>query len=248
MEHPLRLAARARILIACTIVGLVTAPPPPRAESTSQIRLQSFEQAIADSPEDLRLAADYRQLAIEAGEFNRATEFFEHLVKRGEPGPNLLISLALAYADKVPQSNEFRRAYLGRDAMAALTRSITMRPSVLAYYIRGRINLYYDRFIFRRVDKGIADLTEALGRIAGDTPPSLAALVYRTLGDGYLKDDNPNKAREIWSAGATRFPEDAGLRDRLDLDGPDLWRIVGPGLSPSHRPDTSLHGMLPVSQ
>ena len=245
------LPAGARIAVLCAVVGLVEAPRAAQAETPSlavQFQLNAFEQAIANNPEDLRLGAEYRQLAISAGAFDRATDFFEHLVKRAGPSPNLLISLALSYADKVPQANEFRRAYLGRDAMNALTQSIAMRPTVLAFYLRGRINLYYDKFIFHRVDKGIADLTEGLARLADDTPRTLAARVFATLGDGYLKNDNPIRAREIWSAGASRFPDDPGLKARLDNVGAELWKIVGPGLSPSHRPDTTLEGLLPITQ
>jgi hypothetical protein len=232
------------------IVGILAALGVGYAKDDASIAVEAeaLEQAITGHPEDLRLAADYRQLMISAGRFDRATGFFEHLVKRGDAGPNLLISLALSYADAVPPANEFRRAYLGRDAINALTKSIAIRPTVLAYYVRGRVNLYYNRFIFHRVDKGIADLNEALARITSDTPPLLAALVYATLGDGYLKDDNPLKAREVWSAGASRFPDDSGLKARLEHDGEELWRIVGPGLSPSHRPDTRLEGLLPINQ
>ena len=40
--------------------------------------------------------------------------------------------------------------------MNALTKSIALRPTVLAYYVRGVINLFYNAFIFHRADKGVA--------------------------------------------------------------------------------------------
>ena len=36
-----------------------------------------------------------------------------------------------------------------------------LRPTVLAYYVRGVINLFYNAFIFHRADRGVADLTTA---------------------------------------------------------------------------------------
>src|SRR5579862_946204 len=101
------LAAGARIAVLCAVVGLVEAPRAAQAETPSlavRFQLNAFEQAIANNPEDLRLGAEYRQLAISAGVFDRATDFFEHLAKRAGASPNLLISLALSYADKVPQA------------------------------------------------------------------------------------------------------------------------------------------------
>ncbi len=127
-----------------------------------------FERAIAAEPEDLKLGADYRQLTLDAGLFDRAIDFFRAMASRPGSGPNVKINLALAYADKVPPAGDIRRLYLGRDAMNALTRSIAERPSVLAYYFRGRINLYYNRFIFHRTDKGVAD--PRAGAVGGPEP------------------------------------------------------------------------------
>ena len=156
------------------------------------------------------------------------------------------ISLALAYVDKVPTSGDIRRLYLGRDAMNALTRSIALRPTVFAYYTRGVINLFYNAFIFHRTDKGVADLTQALSMVDGDTPPALVLRVYTALGDGYSRLENLVKAREIWTAGLAKFPADAGLQTRTAAHGVDLEDVVTTALTASRRLDTSLDGVLPI--
>jgi len=107
-------------------------------------RLLNLERAIQGDPENLPLAASYRALAIEAAQFDRSIDFFEKIAKRRGSGPNVYISLALAYVDKVPPAGDIRRLFLGRDAMGALTKSIEQRPCALAYYLRGVINGIYD--------------------------------------------------------------------------------------------------------
>ena len=130
--------------------------------------------------------------------------------------------------------------------MAALTRAIERQPSVLAYYVRGVINLFYNSFIFHRTDRGVADLTTALGMVTAGTPPPLVLRVYTALGDGYVRLQNVPKARAVWSAGASRFPDDPGLRSRLNSDGAALEDLVTTALTASRRLDTSLNGLLPL--
>src|SRR5581483_2806742 len=88
-------------------------------------RFDDLERVITADPENLAVAAEYRQDAIAAGAFDRSIDFFEKLARRKGSGPNVQISLALAYVDKVPVAGDIRRLYLGRDAINALTRSIT---------------------------------------------------------------------------------------------------------------------------
>jgi hypothetical protein len=210
-------------------------------------RIDQLEQALAADPENMELAADYRQRAIAEKAFDRSIVFLEKLASRRGSGPHIQISLALAYVDKVPTSGDIRRLYLGRDAMTALSRSIRQRPSVLAYYVRGVINLFYNSFIFHRTDKGVADLTTALGMVNDDTPPGLIARIYAALGDGHLRLNDMPKARAVWAAGLARFPHDDALERRLHADGEPLQDIVTTALSAGRRLDTTLSGMLSAS-
>jgi tetratricopeptide (TPR) repeat protein len=231
-------AARAALVLLLTAAGLSGAEAPIAA------RLGDLERAIAADPENLTLAAGYRQLTIAAGQFDRSIDFLDRLAKQKGSGPNVRVSLALAYVDKVPTSGDIRRLYLGRDAMGALTASIAQRPCVLAYYMRGLINLYYNRFIFHRADKGVADLNRALAMVTSDTPPKLVARVYTALGDGYFRLDHVAKARETWSAGAAKVPTDDGLKERLRKEGEPLADVVTTALSAGRRVDTTLVGLI----
>ena len=203
----------------------------------------ALERELTANPENLSLGAQYRQLAIAAADFDRPIEFFQRLAKRKDCGPHAYVNLALAYVDKVPTSGEIRRLYLGRDAMGALTKAIEKEPTVLAFYMRGLINLYYNTFIFKRTGKGVGDLSTALSMVGADTPPRLVARVYIALGDGYFRLNNLAKAREVWSEGAAKFPSDAAFRERLDKSGEPLADVVTTALSAGRRVDTSLVGL-----
>jgi len=207
--------------------------------------LASLERAITADPENLRVAAEYRQLAIAAKAFDRSIDFLANLAKQPNAGPNLAISLALAYVDKVPTSGEIRRLYLGRDAINALTKSIERRPSVLAYYLRGAINLFYNNLIFKRIPRGLEDLKRALSLVTPQTPPALTARIYASLGDGYWRLEDRPKAREIWTTAIAKFPDDSELKRRLDADAEKVRWVVSDALSASMRVDTTLRGVVP---
>jgi tetratricopeptide (TPR) repeat protein len=236
------------VLLTVASMALVAAPQPSQPESKAELdqQLRTFEQALGADPENLSLSGEYRTLTVAAGRFDRAIDFFRGLARRPGSGPNVKISLALAYVDKVPPAGDIRRLYLGRDAMNALTESAAIRPCVLAYYLRGQINLYYNRFIFHRTDQGVADLMRALSLVTERTPPSLVARVYIALGDGYFRLEDVAKAHEIWTVGRSKFPDDADLRMRLEKDGQALLEIVTAALSAGRRSDTSLTGLLPL--
>ncbi|HKB09653.1 MAG TPA: hypothetical protein VKD69_03325 [Vicinamibacterales bacterium] len=231
--------ARVTVIVAVLVAALAAAAPPPRD-------IDALEQAVAAEPENLKLAADYRQLAISDKAFDRSISLFEKLAKRKGSGPCVQISLAFAYVDKVPTSGDIRRLYLGRDAMSALTRSIALRPTALAYYVRGVINLFYNAFIFKRADKGVGDLTTSLGMVDAGTPQVLVLRIYTALGDGYVRLQNVPKARAVWTAGLEKFPDDAGLKSRLAAQGEALEDIVTTALTAGRRVDTTLTGLLPL--
>jgi hypothetical protein len=222
---------------------LLAAAPPARASAD----IAALERQLADDPENLRVAAEYRQLAIAASSFDRPIDFLEKLARRKNGGPNVQISLALAYVDKVPTSGDIRRLYLGRDAVGALTRAIALEPSVLAYYVRGLINLYYNNFIFKRIPRGLEDLKQALALATPATPPALALRVYTAMGDGYWKLQDRARAREIWAEGAAKFRDDRELKRRLESDAEKVRWIVTDALDAGTRVDTSLRGILPGS-
>ena len=218
------------------VLALAVAQPAPD--------MTALERTLTADPENLRLAADYRQLAIAAKDFDRPIDFLEKLSKRTGAGANIYLSLAFAYVDKVPTSGDIRRLYLGRDAMAALTKSIERKPTSLTYYVRGQINLYYNSFIFKRVPRGLQDLKTAIDIATAETPPLVIARSYIAMGDGYWRLEDRAKAREVWKAAAQRFPDDVELKRRLDDDAEKVRWVVTDALSPGTRVDTSLRGVI----
>ena len=227
------------------LVALVLAATAGRPRAVGPATVAELEEAVQRDPENLTLAAEYRQLVIKSGDFDRSIGVLEKLAKRKGSGPNVNISLALAYVDKVPPSGDIRRLYLGRDAVGAATKSIERRPSVLAFYIRGLVNLYYNNFIFKRIPRGIADLEHALRLVTADTPRPLVARVYASIGDGYWRLDNRAKAREVWSRGAEQCRDDAGLRARLSSNDRAVADTVSAALYAGTRVDTTLRGLVP---
>jgi tetratricopeptide (TPR) repeat protein len=234
---------RSFLLIAVLLRGLAPAPPDPTNLNRS---LDEFESRLAQDPANLRIAADYRQVVIEAGRYDRSLKLFERLSKNPRGGANRYLNLALASIDKVPVSGSIRQALLGRDAIDAATRAIAIEPTDVAFYIRGVVNLFYDRAIFHRTDKGVADLEESL-RIAEASHPSLPQVgrIFVSLGDGYWRLNKVDKAREAWRAGFSRFPANEGLRARVNAGADQVPGIVERALDPGVRVDTTLRELFP---
>lgn len=228
-----------------SLAGLTIAPA--AATEPADRQTAALERAVNDDPENLRSCADYRQRIIASGEYDRAIKLLERLAARPGSGPNVYISLALAYVDKVPAASPFRRIFIGQDAMRALTRAIDREPSPVAYYIRGLIALYYPEMVFHRARSGIADLERAQGLLAGVTAQPAHARVYMSLGDGYWKVHDLARAVSVWTDGLNRFPANPALRARLTSRGEDLDRLVEHALDPATRVDTSLQELFAPS-
>jgi tetratricopeptide (TPR) repeat protein len=202
--------------------------------------LSVMESHVAADPENLRLSADYRQAVIEAGEYDRGIKFFETLTRRPAAGPHAFLSLGLAYIDKIPAVGAFRRISLGNKATEALTRSIEMAPSDIAYLIRGLVNLHFEKGFFHRTPDGVADLENALRLASPHADRQYVARIYVALGDGYWRLKNQDKARATWRDGRTKFPRDERLRLRLTASDDLVRDTIAHDLDAGVRVDTSL--------
>src|SRR5204863_3448894 len=169
--------------------------------------LATLESQVAADPENLRVAAEYRQAVIAAGEYDRAIRFFDGLAGRPGAGPHAFLNLGLAYIDKIPAVGAFRRISLGNKATEALTRSIEREPSDLAYLIRGLVNLHFEKGFFHRTPDGVADLEHALRLAAPHPNRRYVARIYSALGDGYWRLKNRDKARATWRDGQAKLPD-----------------------------------------
>jgi tetratricopeptide (TPR) repeat protein len=227
-----------RLALALALLTLATGGSRPAAASTT---LDALESRVKSDPESLQTAAEYRQQVITDRAYDRAIALFEHLTKRPGAGAHSYLNLAFAYVDKVPVSGSVRQAFLGRDAIRALTRSIELVPSELAFFVRGLVNLYYDRAMFHRTDKGVADLEQAwrLAVTAHPGAPYLARIL-QTLGDGYFRLDQRDKARQTWRDGLALAPDNEPLRTRVEASEDQARAIVAHALDADVRVDTSL--------
>jgi tetratricopeptide (TPR) repeat protein len=208
-------------------------------------QMDELEARLVQDPASLRVAAEYRQLVIDAGAYDRSIKLFERLAKDPRGGANRYVNLALATVDKVPVAGSFRRALLGRDAIDALSRAIDLEPTPLAYLIRGLVNLYYDQFIFHRTDKGVADLEVARRLSAAYPQVRYAPRVLVALGDGYWRLNQHDKAREVWREGQASCPDVEGFRVRLAARDERIPEIIEHALDPGVRVDTTLREMFP---
>jgi tetratricopeptide (TPR) repeat protein len=207
--------------------------------------LDDFESRLVHDPANLRVAAEYRQLVIETGRYDRSIKLFERLAKDPRGGANRFVNLALANVDKVPVSGSIRRALLGRDALDALTHAIALEPTDLAYLIRGLVNLYYDQFVFHRTDKGVADLETARRLAAAHPQVPYASRILVALGDGYWRLNLHDKARAVWREGAAMCPDVESFRVRLDARDEALPDIIERALDAGVRVDTTLRELFP---
>src|SRR5258708_24178695 len=175
-------------------------------------------------------------------------KFLDRRGSRRSAGPNVYLTLALAYVDKVPDAGTIRQVYLGRDAINALTKSLDRKRDDIPLYIRGLINLYYDTFIYHRTDKGVADLEEAR-RLAASHPTAVwVPRIYVSLGDGYWRLGQRARARVIWRDALSRFPDRSPLADRVRSSASQVADIVERALDPNVRVDTSLRELFPDIQ
>lgn len=202
--------------------------------------LSDFENRLSADPENLKVAADYRQAVIASGDYDRAIRFFEALDKRPAAGPHAALNLGLAYIDKIPDVGAFRRISLGNNATAALTRSIQREPSDIAYSIRGMVDLRFEKGFFHRTPEGVADLEAAMRLASSHLDRKYVATIYVALGDGYWRLKKRDKARDTWQAGRTRFPDDDRLRLRLTSPDAVVSDTLAHDLDAGVRVDTRL--------
>jgi hypothetical protein len=142
-----------RRLLLVTVMAASVATASSASAPTNPL-LDQLEAQLTREPASLSLGAEYRELVIETGRYDRSIKLFERLSKDPRGGANRFLNLALAEVDKVPVSGVIRQALLGRDAIDATTRAIAIEPTDVAYLIRGLVNLFYDRAISPHRQRG----------------------------------------------------------------------------------------------
>jgi tetratricopeptide (TPR) repeat protein len=212
--------------------------------------LGCLEAALTADPDNLKYGSEYRQAAMKQAkalhpkegqpdDFDRSLKFFDSIVNQHANAANAWLNYGFAYVDKIPAAGAISQVILANTALTYFTKSIEARPSWLAYYTRGNSYVYWPK-IFGRALLGVADLQQAFKiQQAGPKKPYYVR-VYISLGDGYWKTDELDKARAIWKEGLALFPDNLGLKDRLARDGDDLKAYIDEALDPGKRVDTDL--------
>lgn len=196
-----------------------------------QTAVDTLEAATAAAPNDIIIGTDYRQAVIGAATaagglepYNRCIAFFEKLVTDHPQAASAYLNLGFAHVDKIPAEGAITQVLLANKALTHFGKALELEETWLGYYSRGHAYLFWPP-IFGRVALGIADLEKAveIGRKKGDRQ-AYYGRAWAALGDGYWRQDDVAKAREIWKQGLALHPDDPELRardsrtDRAELD------------------------------
>jgi len=204
--------------------------------------LASFEEALGLDPDNLRYGSEYRQAVIQTKDHERCLQFFERLVAGHTSAANAYLNYGFAYVDKMPVAGSITQVILANAALAQFSKAIEVSPTWLAYYTRGNSYLFWPK-IFGRTPLGIADLEKAMAMQKKDAKKSYHVRVYISLGDGYWKMDDLEKAHATWNEGLREFPGNSALQARLSRSGDQLKAYIDDVFDPSKRVDTNLSEM-----
>ena len=204
--------------------------------------LASFEEALGLDPDNLRYGSEYRQAVIQTKDHERCLQFFEKLVAGHTSAANAYLNYGFAYVDKMPVAGSITQVILANAALAQFSKAIEASPTWLAYYTRGNSYLFWPK-IFGRTPLGIADLEKAMAMQKQDAKKSYHVRVYISLGDGYWKMDDLEKAHATWNEGLREFPGNPALQARLSRSGDQLKAYIDDVFDPSKRVDTNLSEM-----
>ena len=209
--------------------------------------LHHLELAVADDPENLRYASEYRQAIIRHKEFDRSIEFFAKLLADHPASANLHLNYGFAHVDKIPIAGSITQVILANTALGEFSKAVDLQSSWLAYYTRGASYLFWPR-IFNKAPLGVADLEKVLTMQQSGLKRSYYVRTYIALGDGYCKMEEMDKARAAWQEGLRQFPDNPHLKDRLSLHGDDLVKLIENNFDPNKRVDTDLREIWSVGQ
>ena len=216
-----------------------------------QTAFTNFEAALNADPDNIQYGSEYRQAVIEnakkahpkegaPADFDRLLKFFETLTAANPKATNAWLNYGFSYVDKIAASGSITQVLLANSALGLFTKSIESKPTWIALYTRGNSYLFWPK-IFGRAQMGVNDLEAAYKMQLGQPLKTFYVRVYISLGDGYWKVDNIEKAKAIWQEGAKRFPDSKPLKDRLSREGDELKNYIDDQLDPNKRVDTDLH-------
>jgi pentatricopeptide repeat protein len=201
--------------------------------------LHCLELSIADEPENVRYASEYRQIVIRSKDFDRSINYFAKLIVDHPQSANLHLNYGFAYVDKIPAAGSITQVILANTALGEFSRAVEINPNWIALYTRGASYLFWPK-IFNKAPLGVADLQKAFALQKDGPKKPYYVRTYIALGDGYCKMGQMDKARDVWHQGLLKFPNDPKLKDRLSLHGDELVTLIENNFDPNKRVDTDL--------
>ena len=212
--------------------------------------ISAFEAALEVTPDDMQAGSQYRQAVLRrsmkakpkegnVADYDKEIAFFEKLAAKNPTASTAFLNYGFSYVDKIPAAGSITQVILANTALTQFTKSIELKPTWIGLYTRGNSYLYWPK-IFGRAQLGVNDLEKAYAMQKGQGKKGIYVRVYISLGDGYWKTGNMDKATAIWKEGLAMFPESKGLKDRLAKDGDDLKEYIDNVLDPNKRVDTDL--------
>jgi tetratricopeptide (TPR) repeat protein len=209
-----------------------------------------FEAALLADPDNVRFGSEYRQAVVrfakkahpkegQPADWDRLLGFFEKLVAAHPKASNAFLNFGFTYVDKIPAAGSISQVILANTALTQFSKSIELQPSWIALYTRGNSYLFWPK-IFNRAQLGVNDLEQAYRMHKAQGKKSYHVRVYVSLGDGYWKTDNIDKAKAMWKEGLDQFPGNAALQARVSKDGDELKALIEDALDPNKRVDTNL--------
>jgi tetratricopeptide (TPR) repeat protein len=233
-------AALATLVLSLSTSTLGTAGEAERQGEAAAVTLDELERRVAADPDDLRAGAEYRQRCIAEEVYDRCIDFFAALAG-AHRSHALHLNWGYAYVDKIPAAGAVTQVLLADNALRRFTRALEIEESWLGLYTRGNSYVYWPP-IFGRTKLGIADLEKSVAMseaLEGGAPP-YHAHAYAALGDAHWRLGDLETARSWWRRGLDRFPADAGLARRLELEGEALDEHLDAVYALGQRIDTSL--------
>lgn len=202
--------------------------------------LDAFEAALDMEPDNIRYGSEYRQAVIKAAQYDRCIAFFEKLVAAHPAASSAFLNFGFAYVDKIPAAGSITQVILANTALTYFSKSIELKSTWIGLYTRGNSYLYWPK-IFGRAPLGVADLEQAMKMQKTDpVKRSYHVRAYISLGDGYWKTDDTERARAVWQEGFALFPGNEQLKARLIREGDTLAEYIDNALDPNLRVDTNL--------
>jgi tetratricopeptide (TPR) repeat protein len=201
--------------------------------------LPRFEAALRADPDSLRFASEYRMAVIAAKAHDRALDFFKQLTLDHPQSAAAALNYGFAYVDKVPAAGSVTKVILANNALTWFSRSVALQPTWLSLFTRGNSYLYWPK-VFGRTSLSVADLEAAIKMSQAASKRPYHARAWISLGDGYWKLDDLEKARATWSEGLKTFPDNPELKARLSRQGDDLKSYIEDQLDSNKRVDTDL--------